>query len=90
MILEAPEPATLHLFGLGMDVLGAALLFWWGPPAPRNLRDGTRFLAFRSDDETERLQIARRALWERVASWAGFLLLVIGFLLQFLSAWLLR
>ena len=76
-------PAILNSIGLGLDIIGAVLIFIYGLPAPVK-RGGIKSLDLIEIDENEK----RMALFYNRMSAAGLVLLITGFLLQLISNFL--
>ena len=64
-------------FGLVLDIIGVAMLYVFGPPAPKLLPDGSELLWIQPDEE--RTKNAQRHYF---AAKVALVLLFLGFLLQ--------
>lgn len=76
-------PAILNSIGLGLDIIGAVLIFIYGLPAPVK-RGGIESLDLIKIDEDEK----RKALFYDRMSAVGLGLLITGFSLQLISNFL--
>jgi hypothetical protein len=67
----------LNIVGLILDILGFALLFWFGLP-PNVSRDGSVFILLEQVDQTEK---SKAALYDG-AAWVALFFIVGGFIFQ--------
>lgn len=78
--MDTLDAITVNTLGLFCDIVGAALLFWFGLPADIR-RDGRSFLCLEGEDESTK----KSAHFYDLLGRTGFILLMAGFLLQILS-----
>ncbi len=77
------ESHIVNSFGLGCDIVGALLIFFYGIPPAIN-REGHSFLALDAGDEA----MQRTAKRYDCRSKGGLLFLIVGFSLQLVSNFL--
>lgn len=85
---------VLNTIGLGLGMLGVALIFIWGPPQPkleegvgRGLEAGTKLVNGLTVGQHDVL-IRRRRFRHTLLSRVGLGFVFVGFLFQLLSTWL--
>lgn len=77
----------LSSIGLGLDILGALLIWKFGIPSVTD-RDGAEVLALRTGASEQRQEKNKSKVYlYDLASAAGFWVLIIGFSLQLVSNW---
>lgn len=69
--------------GLTLDIIGVVLLWRFGLPEAIS-RGGFGYLALEGEDEAEKAKARRYDMWARI----GLTLIIGGFSLQLLAAWL--
>ena len=77
-----PSPELVNTLGLGLDIAGVILLFRFGLP-PDVRRNGANYFTWGADESE-----ARKAKQYDKISWSALGLILLGFLLQFVSTWM--
>jgi hypothetical protein len=79
----------INSIGLALGILGAILLFFYGPPALNITRKGGEFLNFYSTPSPE-IVAQNKKKYDRYQFFSklGVVLIFLGFVFQLISVWL--
>lgn len=77
---------TLNQYGLLIDIIGVLILFKFGLPSAFNENAGKVFLTIEDKSEEEIGKEDRKNRFIKIMSYVGLILILAGFLLQFIGS----